>query len=78
MRNVGAGHGSLERMGRAMKTVPAITSVYDGRTCVGFTIDRGVRGFEAFDQHDHSLGLFNSIPEAANAIADRITGTSSS
>jgi hypothetical protein len=75
MRPLGAGDRALELGGGgAMRPVPAITSI---RVCIGFTIARGIRGFEAFDQHDRSLGLFESIPEAANAISDRITGGSS-
>ena len=33
-------------------------SIYDGRSCVGFVLTRGRRGYEAFDAGEASLGLF--------------------
>jgi hypothetical protein len=39
-----------------MTTIPLV-SVYDGRTCIGFVLARGARGFEAFDAAEKSLGI---------------------
>jgi hypothetical protein len=35
-------------------------SVYDGRQCVGFVLERGRRGYEAFDAGERSLGMFET------------------
>lgn len=43
--------------------------VYDGRTCIGRILSRGIAGFEAITENG-SLGLFKSQGDAANAIAD--------
>lgn len=45
--------------------------VYDGRTCLGHIISRGVAGYEAFDSSDTSLGLFDTQRGAAAALSDR-------
>jgi hypothetical protein len=47
---------------------PALLSVYDGRTCLGFVLNRGRSGFEAFDRNGRSFGLFPTTAAAANAI----------
>jgi hypothetical protein len=43
-------------------------SVYDGRTCVGFILNRGKLGFEAFTADQRLVGVFKTAREAANAI----------
>jgi hypothetical protein len=45
--------------------------VYDGRECIGFLILHGKMGVEAFDVHDHSLGIYPDQQSAANAIFAR-------
>jgi hypothetical protein len=53
-----------------------LLAIYDGRQCVGFVLGRGLRGYEAFDASEHSLGLFAARAEAADAVsaAARETG----
>jgi hypothetical protein len=46
----------------------ALLSVFDGRPCAGFILERGKLGFEAFDADQHSLGTFPTVREAAAAI----------
>jgi hypothetical protein len=48
-----------------------LLSIYDGQTCIGFILNRGQQGWEAFDAGDASLGLYPSQRDATNAI---ITG----
>jgi hypothetical protein len=47
---------------------PAMVSVFDGRRCVGHVLRRGPRGYEAFDSHDVSLGIYPTKGEAAAAL----------
>jgi hypothetical protein len=49
-------------------TVSAITSIMAGNRCIGFTMHRGVAGYEAFTEHS-SLGLFADQGAAIAAIA---------
>jgi hypothetical protein len=51
-----------------MSDAPSITSVYAGQVCLGFVINRGAAGFEAFSADEKSLGLFPTQREAAAAI----------
>jgi hypothetical protein len=51
-------------------TAPTMLSVYDGRDCIGFILSRGKIGFEALDRDEHSIGIFPTQREAANAISD--------
>jgi hypothetical protein len=44
------------------------TSVYAGQVCLGFILNRGTAGFEAFNADERSLGLFPTQHEAAAAI----------
>ena len=53
-------------MGARMSDAP-ITSVYAGH-CIGFILNRGAAGFEAFSGDEKSLGLFPTQREAAAAI----------
>ena len=46
----------------------SLVSVYAGRVCIGFVLDRGDAGFEAFNADEQSLGLFPTQREAAAAI----------
>jgi hypothetical protein len=52
---------------------PAFLSVYDGRACTGFILNRGKLGFEALDADERSLGIFSSTQDTANAISARST-----
>ena len=45
-----------------------VTSVFSGQNCIGFILDRGEAGFEAFSADEQSLGLFPTQHEAAAAI----------
>jgi hypothetical protein len=45
-----------------------VTSVFAGQVCIGFILNRGEAGFEAFDADERSLGLFPTQREAAAAI----------
>jgi hypothetical protein len=45
-----------------------ITSVYAGQVCLGFILNRGTAGFEAFSADEKSLGLFTTQQAAAAAI----------
>jgi hypothetical protein len=46
-------------------------SVYSGRTCVGFILQRGKREYEAFAADDKSLGVFSTAPEAASVVSEK-------
>ena len=48
-----------------------IVSVFSGELCLGFILDRGAGGFEAFDADERSRGLFETQREAAAAIMRR-------
>ena len=43
-----------------MSTTTPMLSVYDGRQCVGFVLERGRRGYEAYDAGENSLDMFAS------------------
>jgi len=47
---------------------PRLVSVMDGNVCVGFLINLGPRGVEAFDKDEKSLGVFPDAVSAATAI----------
>jgi hypothetical protein len=47
---------------------PAMSSVYDGRVCIGFLPRRGKAGVEAFDANCTSLGHFATEPAAGDAV----------
>jgi hypothetical protein len=47
---------------------PTLRSIYVGRRCVGFMLDRGKVGVEAFDTNENSLGVFPDKKSAADAI----------
>jgi hypothetical protein len=49
--------------------IMAMTSVYDGRRCIGFIISRGPKGFEAYTANEISFGIFPTQQEAADAIS---------
>jgi hypothetical protein len=50
-----------------MSTLAYVT---DGREAIGFVLARGKLGHEAFDREQHSLGMFKTAAEAANAVFD--------
>jgi hypothetical protein len=47
----------------------ALLSVYSGRECNGFLLDRGKAGCEVFDANEKSLGIFPN-EKAAAAISE--------
>ena len=50
-----------------MSTTPLV-SIYDGQVCIGFVIERGLRGYESFDAAEKSLGTFASKDAAINKL----------
>jgi hypothetical protein len=46
----------------------ALVSIFAGQVCIGFVINRGATGFEAFSADEKSLGLSPTQREAAAAI----------
>ena len=52
----------------------AMLSVYDGQRCLGRILQRGKRGYEAFDADDNSLGTFPTDHEAADAVTHAARG----
>jgi hypothetical protein len=52
--------------------VTSLLSVCDGQLCIGFVLNRGRYGFEAFDGDQQSLGIFPTQREAADAVAKRM------
>jgi hypothetical protein len=57
--------------GPIVKSSPhsSMTEVYSGRTCLGWIINCGREGFEAFSSDEKSCGLYASRREAADAIS---------
>jgi hypothetical protein len=51
-------------------TAPALISVYEGRQCIGFLLNRGRLGWEAFDANEQPIGVFDGQAAAAAAIAE--------
>jgi hypothetical protein len=47
---------------------PRILSVTEGRTAIGFLLDRGKLGTEAFTPDEQSIGTFKDAPAAATAL----------
>jgi hypothetical protein len=47
-----------------------IATVTDGRETIGFLLARGPLGVEALSASEHSLGLFPTQRQAANAISE--------
>jgi hypothetical protein len=57
---------------------PTMLTIFDGRQqCLGFVLRRGSRGWEAFDSHDVSFGLFPTKGEAAGALTIGARGAAS-
>jgi hypothetical protein len=53
---------------------PAMVCVFDDRQCLGHVLRRGRRGYEAFDAHDVSFGLYPTKAEAAGALTPGVRG----
>jgi hypothetical protein len=53
---------------------PMMVSVFDDRCCIGHVLRRGPRGYEAFDAHYVSLGVYPSKAEAAAALTLGVKG----
>ena len=51
-----------------------MSSIYDGRKCIGFILRRGKAGTEAFDLNESSLGIFESDRAAADAVSHAARG----
>jgi hypothetical protein len=47
---------------------PTMLSVYEGQIPIGFLLNRGRFGFEAFDSEKRSLGVYRTQREGAAAI----------
>ena len=48
---------------------PAMLTVFDGRQqCLGFILRRGSKGWESFDEHGTSLGIYPGKTEAAGML----------
>jgi hypothetical protein len=62
------------------RNVPSATwaAVCVGCQCIGHVVWRGMRGIEAFDRDDKSLGLFATQAEAANALGQLMLSEESS
>jgi hypothetical protein len=54
----------------ATKPSPMV-SVFAGKVCISFMLDRGRGGFEAFDINECTVGTFASQRQAADAICER-------
>jgi hypothetical protein len=63
---------AMSKRPRTTETRPAMLSVYDGTTCVGFLLSRGPRGVEAYDADNVSLGVFATEKDASDAISARL------
>jgi hypothetical protein len=48
--------------------VSTLTPVFDGNICIGHVLQRGCRGFEAFNADDASRGMFTTAAEAAASL----------
>jgi hypothetical protein len=48
---------------------PRIFSVYSGQRLLGFILDRGKTGFEAFNTNERSLGVYGTQRAAADAFS---------
>jgi hypothetical protein len=55
-------------MGAFNASLPML-SVYDGRQCIGFLLNRGRLGWEGFDANER-LGVFEDQVAAAAVIAE--------
>jgi len=60
----------VELRKRAMPAGSPLTSIYDGQTCIGFTVARGKLGIEAFTADGKSRGIHPTRHEAAKAITN--------
>jgi hypothetical protein len=45
-------------------------SIYDGQICIGWVLERGFRGYDAFDVGEQSLGVFATRDAAINKLKD--------
>ena len=53
---------------RLPQVTPTMLSVTDGTSCVGFVLNRGRDGFEAFNRNGRSVGKFKTQKEAVRAV----------
>ncbi len=53
---------------RAPEIKPNMLSVTDGTSCVGFVLNRGRDGYEAFNRNGKPIGKFKSQQQAMRAI----------
>ena len=49
-------------------------TVLSGTTCIGFVLDRGTAGHEAFTADEESLGLFENQRAAIDAVINTAGG----
>jgi hypothetical protein len=52
----------MTNVSRIEHSAPMI-SIYDGRSCIGFVLARGRRGYESFDASEYSFGVFETKNE---------------
>jgi hypothetical protein len=50
-----------------VKQTQSWLAIYSGQRCIGHVINRGKKGWEAFNTDDVSIGLFKTPAEAAEA-----------
>jgi hypothetical protein len=67
------GHWTVKKIGYRASTrngnnAPPLLSVYSGRECVGFLLNRGKTGIEAVDPDGVSRGLFPNQRQAIGAL----------
>ena len=51
-------------------------SIYDGQICIGWVLERGCSGFEAFTAGERSLGVFETEDAAVGECVKTKSGTS--
>jgi hypothetical protein len=56
----------------ARSAKPALVSVTDGGKVIGFLLNRGIAGTEAFTAGEMSLGMFMSAKDAHAAIVAEV------
>ena len=55
-------------------TPSPMVSVFAGKVCIGFVLDRGKAAFEAFDINECTVDMFATQRRAADAIFEQQSG----
>jgi hypothetical protein len=58
-------------------TMPRFIPVMSGRACAGFLVSRGLRGIEAYDRDERSIGVFADVMAAALAVEESVASACS-